>query len=153
MQNNEIKNQLKNITCYVLVFLFTYTAISKLIGHVSFLSSILQSPLIRYQATWLSWLIPVIELLIVAMLLFDKYKNRGLQFSLVLMTIFTLYIAYMVLFVPHLPCSCGGILQQLSWSNHILLNSAFIILIIASLLSNTKHKLFIAINRISRKPV
>lgn len=152
MKNKEVLNRLNLITCYLLVFLFTYTGISKLIDHSAFLSSLLQSTVIRNQASFISWFIPIFELLTVVLLLSNKYSKIGLLFSLLLLIIFTLYIAYMILFVPHLPCSCGGVLKELSWSNHILFNSFFILLIVISLFS-TKHKLFIAINRTSRKPV
>jgi hypothetical protein len=143
----------KYFTCYLLIFLFTYTGITKLIDHSIFKSSILQSLVISNYAIVISWLIPILELSIVVMLAFDKYRQKGFQFSLLLMTAFTIYIAYMILFIPQLPCSCGGILKELSWSNHLLFNSFVILLILVSLLSYSKHKLFIAINRISRKPV
>ncbi len=153
MKMSKILNQLSAVTSYLLIFLFTYTGISKIIDHVAFESNILQLPVIRNLAMGISWLIPFVELLIVALLLTNNYRNIGLLLSLLLMVVFTVYIAYMVLFIPHLPCSCGGVLQQLTWINHFLFNSAFIILIIAALLSNTKNKIFIAINRNSRTPV
>lgn len=150
MKKTEIIN---NLTCYLLIFLFTYTGVTKLIGHSFFKSSILQSPIISNYATVISWLIPLLELSIVVMLSFAKYRQKGLLFSLLLMTVFTVYIIYMILFIPHLPCSCGGILKELSWSSHLLFNSFLVLLILISLLSYTKNKLFIAINRTSRKPV
>ena len=150
---SKIVCQLNAITSYVIIFLFTYTSVSKLIDHVAFESTLLQSPVIRHYATFASWFIPLIELFVVALLLFQRSRYVGLLASLALMISFTVYIGYMLLFIPHLPCSCGGVLQQLSWPNHILFNSSFIILIIAALLTNSEHKLFIAINRTSRKPV
>lgn len=150
MKKNQIVN---NLTCYFLIFLFTYTGITKLIDHSVYKSSILQSPGISNYATVISWLIPLLELLIVIMLAFEKYRQKGFLFSLLIMTVFTIYITYMILFIPHLPCSCGGILKELSWNNHLLFNSFLILLILVSLLTYTKHKLFIAINRTSRKPV
>ncbi len=150
MKKVEIIN---NLTCYLLIFLFTYTGLTKLIDHSIFKSSILQSPIIRDYATVISWLIPLLELAVVVMLVVGKYRQKGLLFSLLLMIIFTIYITYMILFIPNLPCSCGGVLKELSWNNHLLFNSIFILLILVSLLSYSKHKLFIAINRISRKPV
>jgi hypothetical protein len=150
MKKIEIIN---NLTSYLLIFLFAYTGFTKLIDHSTFKSSILQSPIIRNYATVISWLIPLLELAVVVMLLVGKYRQKALQFSLLLMIIFTIYIAYMILFIPNLPCSCGGVLKELSWNNHLLFNSIFILLILVSLLSYSKHKLFIAINRTSRKPV
>lgn len=153
MKKHKILSQLSQATCYFLAFLFTYTGISKLIDHDLFLSSILQSPIIRNWAITISWLVPVIELLIVALLLSDKYRYSGLLFSLFLMTSFTFYIAYMMLFIENLPCSCGGVLKVLTWGNHILLNCFLMVLILISLLSIPRDKLFIAINRTSPKPV
>lgn len=153
MTKNKLLNQLSRITCYLLIFLFTYTGISKLVDHESFLSSILQSPIIRKYATVISWSVPALELILVVLLLSEQYRKAGLLLSLLTLILFTLYIVYMILFIPDLPCSCGGVLKELSWHNHILFNSVFILLIITALLSNTNHKLFIAINRASRKPV
>ena len=153
MKQSKILIQISAVTRYLLIFLFTYTGISKLIDHDNFYTSILLSPVIHDQALIIAWLVPVAELLIVALLLSNKYRQIGLFFSILLMIIFTVYIAYMILFIKDLPCSCGGILKQLSWSNHILFNSFFIVIITISLLFTSEHKLFIAINRTSRKPV
>ncbi len=153
MKQSKILLQINTVTRYLLIFLFTYTGLSKLIDHDNFLTSLLLSPLIRNQALILVWLVPVVELLIVALLLSDKYRQTGLACSLILMTVFTVYVAYMILFIKHLPCSCGGVIKELSWSNHILFNSFFILLITISLLFATNHQFFIAINRTSRKPV
>ena len=153
MKKTEIIKHLKLVTCYPLIFLFTYTGISKLIDHNTFEAAILQSPIIKHQVAIISWLIPVGELLIVVLLLWDEYRQTGFLLSLLLMTMFTVYIAYMILFVPNLPCSCGGILKELSWSNHLLFNSLIIVLILVTFFSIDKHKIFIAINRKSRKPV
>ena len=153
MKKTELINYTTILTCYLLIFLFTYTGITKLIDHSIFKSSILQSPIISNNATVISWLIPLLELSIVVMLAFGKYRQKGFLFSLVLTTVFTIYIAYMILFIPHLPCSCGGILKELTWGNHLLFNSFFILLILISYLSNTRQQFFIAINRTSRKPV
>jgi len=51
-----------------------------------------------------------------------------LYYAFVLMTVFTLYIAYMLLFTPKLPCSCGGVLQQMTWKQHLLFNIGFTLL-------------------------
>jgi len=153
MKKAEIINHLNSLTSYLLIFLFTYTGITKLIDHTVFKSSILQSPIIGSYATVISWLIPILELLLVIMLSLERYRQKGFLFSLLLMIAFTAYITYMILFIPHLPCSCGGILKELSWNNHLLLNCLIILLILISYLSNARQKLFIAINRTSRKPV
>lgn len=153
MKQSKILIQITRAIRYLLIFLFTYTGLSKLVDHNTFVTSILLSPVLHDQALIIAWIVPMIELLIVALLLSNKYMRTGLLCSLIMMIGFTIYIAYMILFLKNLPCSCGGILKELSWSHHILLNSCFILLITISLLITTPHKFFIAINRISRKPV
>jgi hypothetical protein len=153
MNKRKFLQYFNTVTCYLLVFLFTYTGMSKLIDHATFEITLLQSPIIKDQGIIISWLIPGIELIIVALLLLDKYRQEGLLLSLLLMLIFTGYIFYMILFIPNLPCSCGGILKQLSWANHLLLNGFILFSITISLMTFTKPKVFIAINRSSRKPV
>lgn len=143
----------REITCYLLVFLFIYTGVSKLLDRSSFEAVLLQSPLVRNYAFVISWALPVLEILIAVMLLLKKCRQTGLMLSLIVLIVFTLYIGYMVLFVPSLPCSCGGVLKELSWSNHILFNLFFIVLVLISLLPLSVDKIFIAINRKSRKPV
>lgn len=153
MRQSKLFIQISAVTSYLLIFLFTYTGISKLIDHDNFYTSIMLSPVIHAQASIIVWLVPVVELLIVTLLFSSKYRQTGLICSLLLMIVFTVYIAYMVFLIKDLPCSCGGVIKELSWSNHILFNSVFILLITISLLFTTQHKLFIAINRTSRKPV
>ena len=149
----EIQQHLKSFTGYLLIFLFTYTGVNKLIDHAVFKSTLLHVPVIATYAGLISWLVPLLELLIVITLAVEKYRRVGFQLSLILMTAFTVYISCMILFVPHLPCSCGGVLQGLSWSNHIIFNCLFILLILISLGVINRQKLFIAINRESRNPV
>jgi hypothetical protein len=48
----------------------------------------------------------------------------------VMMIIFTIYILAIIRFSKHLPCSCGGIISELSWKEHLFLN-VFLILLAA----------------------
>lgn len=137
----------------LLILLFTYTGLSKLIDRNSFQLVMSKSPVIGKYAAALSWSIPLIELSIIFLLLIPATKKIGLWASLILMSIFTIYIAYILLFSPRLPCSCGGVIQQLSWKNHLLFNTIFIILPALSIKLYKHHQLFIAINRNSRIPV
>lgn len=59
----------------------------------------------------------------------------------------------MLLFVSELPCSCGGIIQRLSWKGHLAFNTLFTILAYSGFIVSKQSKNFIAINRESRKPV
>lgn len=136
---------------YLLVFL--YTGINKLWFHQKFQVALMKSDLLSDYAVPLSWAIPILEIVISILLFFPGTRKAGLTMSIGLMAVFTFYIAYMILFTPDLPCSCGGIISALSWPQHLALNIFLLLLGLIALLPPTKNDLFIAINRRSRKPV
>lgn len=110
------------IIAAVFILLFVYTATSKLIAHNTFLIALSESPLKGFGMPLISWLVPIAELLIAILLFTPRFRKFGLIGSLILMTLFTFYIVYMLLFSPHLPCSCGGLISKLSWQQHLWLN-------------------------------
>jgi hypothetical protein len=112
----------------LLIFLFVYTALSKLAGHNAFIASLKNSPLLNPFAQFLSWSIPVLELFIAALLVIPKTNRTALQLSSVLLLLFTIYIGYMLRYIPNLPCSCGGVISALTWSQHLAFNIVFLIL-------------------------
>lgn len=138
-----------SITAALFIFLFLYTSINKLSGHQTFESVLRHSPLLQNISPLLSWLIPLAEIVIALLLIVPAYRQAGLFFSLILMSVFTLYIGYMIIFTPRLPCSCGGVLQQLSWREHLVFNIVFTALAVTGYTIEKKNKLVIAINRAS----
>lgn len=117
----------------LLILLFVYTAASKLLSYKSFVAVLDQSPLMQGKAVTVGWLLPVVELGVSVLLFLPSTKELGLYLSFGLMVLFTAYIAYMVMFTPHLPCSCGGVIKQLSWKQHLLFNVFFILVAFAGI--------------------
>lgn len=106
----------------VFIFLFVYTATAKLADHEKFEVVLNASPLIGSFASWVSWLVPFTEIFIAFLLLRPGTRHMGFAGSFLLMLFFSFYIAWMLLFSPHLPCSCGGIIGQLNWREHLIVN-------------------------------
>lgn len=121
------------------ILLFVYTAISKLFTHEQFTLVLKKSPLLEYFAPYISVGLPILELILAAALFVPRYRQAGLIASTILMTIFTTYLIYMIYFTPHLPCSCGGVLAQLTWRQHLVFNSAFIALGIIGIFLNKNN--------------
>ena len=117
-----IKNLLPDYISALLIFLFIYTAASKILNIESFQHSLENSPLLKDYVFFISWFIPSIETSIALLLLFPASRLIGLYASFFLLLAFTGYVAYMIMFIPQLPCSCGGIIQKLSWNQHLVLN-------------------------------
>ena len=110
------------------IILFLYTGISKLIDYPIFKEQIANSEILASIAKPLAMLLPLIEFAIVVLLIIPKWRLKGFYACASLMTIFTLYIISILLFSKEIPCSCGGVISQLSWGQHIVFNSAFIVL-------------------------
>jgi hypothetical protein len=110
----------------LLIFLFAYTGSSKLLDSKGFAAVLSKIPLIGRGAGIVAILLPLAELLIALLLLFERTRLIGLYASLVLLSIFTVYLVYMVLAVPKLPCSCGGVIGTMSWKQHIVFNAVFV---------------------------
>lgn len=123
-----MKKWIPDIICGLLILLFAYAAISKLIDRQHFQAVLSQMIFIKYIAGFISFALPIIELFVCALLLMPDTRLLGLYASFGLMIIFTLYIGSMILFAAKLPCNCGGVLEQMSWTQHLVFNLIFIAL-------------------------
>ncbi len=130
------------IIASLLILLFIYAAVSKLTNYNLFKFQLGKSPLIGPWASVVAILIPLSELLIVLLLLIKRTFRLGLNLSLSLLFVFTTYLLYILMFSKHLPCTCGGILQQLSWKTHVVFNLCFIFLNILALRFSRRHENF-----------
>lgn len=116
------------IICTLNIVLFVYAATAKLLDYYNFQFGLTESPFIASFAGILAWAVPASELIIAGLLVAPATRLAGLYASFVLMLLFTIYIAAMLLFGSEIPCSCGGILEEMSWGAHIVFNSAFVVL-------------------------
>jgi hypothetical protein len=132
------------ITAAVLL-LFLYTAISKLSDFENFKSVLIMSPLLRPFAGIIAWALPVAEIGIVLLLVFPKTRIKGLYTSFIMLVVFTIYIIYMVTFTPRLPCSCGGVLKSLTWTQHIFFNLFLLLLTGTPIVLTRKFKKVITV--------
>lgn len=126
--------------CYAFFFLFIYTAISKWLIYPIFLNDLHRSPFIGGLALFISLAIPTAELATASLLVIRQTRRVGLYASLFLMALFTLYVAGVLTLTDNLPCNCGGIIRNLSWKNHLLLNSSLVILALIGILLSRNHR-------------
>lgn len=121
------------------VLLFVYTAVSKLSDYQGFVSTLSRSPLVGNKAATIGWAIPLVELIVSVLLFVPKTKRIGLLASLGLMIFFTAYLFYMIYFTKDLPCSCGGVLNRLSWKQHLIFNGVFTLIGLAGVILTGKR--------------
>lgn len=138
---NRTKTLFIEITGYLFIFLFLYTAYAKLAEHSRFEYVLTKSPAIGQTfASMISWSIPIVELILALLLIIPRTKIFALYCSLVTMFIFTAYLIYMVFSGSTLPCNCGGVVSELTWQEHIIFNFTFIALaVIALWFHRTRH--------------
>jgi hypothetical protein len=115
-----------DLIVFLLMLLFIYAAVFKLLDFKSFRLNISTSFFGKSIAGTLALGIPILELLVATLLFFSRLRLLGLYSSLLLMLGFTAYIGYYVLFdAAQKPCACGGILNNLGWREHLVFNVIF----------------------------
>jgi hypothetical protein len=128
------RNTVVEIISSLLVLLFVYAAVSKLLDYQTFKVQLSKSPFITQFAGVTAWALPLGELLVAAALTFRLTRLLGLYASLFLMTMFTAYIWAMLNYSYDVPCSCGGVLSKMGWKEHFWFNVGFTLLSFAGIL-------------------
>jgi uncharacterized membrane protein YphA (DoxX/SURF4 family) len=132
------KLNILDIIVFLFVLLFVYAAANKVIDYNLFKAQIGKSPLIMNHSNWIAWFIPGSEILIAFALLFPRTQLLALYASFSLMFTFTAYIAFILTFSPYVPCSCGGILNSMGWTEHLIFNIGFTALAVVGIVFYNK---------------
>lgn len=147
--NAKIKNVTIEIICLLYILLFVYAAVSKLMDFDNFQVQVAQSPLLTAFAGFISIAVIVFELFIALLLAIPRTRVIGLYFSFALMVLFSVYIYIILNYSSYIPCSCGGILENMTWTEHLIFNIAFSLLAVVALSlfddSNNTNKFYIPI--------
>ena len=114
----------------LLLITWLHAGVSKLIGHVGFKMQLFQSPIFQKYSSLVSYAGPILEIFIAVLLIFQRTRRLGLLASFFLMAFFSWYVAYLMIKLPALPCSCGGVFSFLDWPQHLIVNIALAILAI-----------------------
>ncbi len=121
-------------------FLFTYTALSKAMDFKNFQVQLARSPLLSAYAGIISYAMIILELSAVGLLSFAVTRRHGLYASFGLMTAFTLYIWLILNYSDFVPCSCGGILEKMSWNQHLVFNIGSVLLALYGIILMEKER-------------
>jgi hypothetical protein len=113
---------------FCLVFLFVYTATAKLFRFQLFRYQLDRYPWIRHMGGLIVWGLPLLELTIAALLISGRKRLTGFYAAFGLMAVLTAYLVLMLGTEKHLPCSCGGVIEGLTWRQHVVFNLFFLIM-------------------------
>ncbi|NOT73424.1 MAG: hypothetical protein HOP08_00750 [Cyclobacteriaceae bacterium] len=134
------RENIVDIICILYIILFMYASISKILQYSDFIIQLQKSPILVDISGFVSWSIPAVEILIALLLVFQTTRQIGLYASFGLMMLFTFYIISILGYSEYVPCSCGGILQSLGWTEHLFFNIAFCLLGVAAIVLQSKRK-------------
>ena len=128
------------VTAYLYVLLFVYAGISKLLDYENFTVQLGQSPLLSAYAGLIAPTVIALELLLSLSLIRKNTRLIGLYASLFLMVAFTVYIYLILNYSDFVPCSCGGIIEKMNWTEHMLFNISFAALALFAIVLSEKKK-------------
>jgi len=116
------------IIAFLFILLFTYASFNKLLDYQKFTIQIGQSPLLTGFGGSIPWMVITVELLVAVLLMIPRFRLFAFFGAFSLMVMFTAYIVAILNFSSYIPCSCGGVLENLGWREHLIFNSVFVIL-------------------------
>lgn len=107
------------IFAILFIVILSRTAIVKILDFKNFQLQLAQSPLLGTTAEMMSYTIIFTELLIVVLLCFHRTRSLGFILSIMLITVFTTYIGYVLLIIENPPCICIGMFEKSSWKENL----------------------------------
>jgi len=123
------RTHIPDMITLLLIFLFVYTASSKLMDFGQFKVQMHHQAIPHRAVQVLIYILPVTEIVAAALLLFPKTRLWGLYMAFVLMVLFTGYAGLVLVnYFGHIPCSCGGVLKYMGWKSHFFFNLFFLLL-------------------------
>ncbi|MGE8429619.1 MAG: MauE/DoxX family redox-associated membrane protein [Sphingobacterium sp.] len=129
-----------------MIFFWLYVGMDKIWIHDAFELSLVHQPIIGVFAPVLSWLMPMLEISL-AVLLFmplKKLEYLGWSVSLLLILIFSIYIALGVFGVlKDAPCMCSSFLTNVNRITHLWINALLFMLSLVGFFLSSKpsHKI------------
>lgn len=122
-----LKKIIPPVVSFFFILLFIYASASKILDFENFQVQLAQSPLLSAYAGFISYAVIILELVIAFLLCFTPTRLWGLYASFAIMVAFTVYIFLILNYSDFVPCSCGGILEKMGWSEHLIFNIAWVV--------------------------
>jgi putative oxidoreductase len=119
----------------LLVLLFVFASVSKFLDFKTFRGEVNNQPLPNELTPFLVWGIPLIEIFLSIALMFNRTRLAALYGSAVFMLLFTVYSALVLFnFFEYVPCTCGGVIKNLTWTQNFFFDLFFVALAMAGIL-------------------
>jgi len=125
-----------SVLIYTIIALFValwiYAAVPKL-RNMKYFKDVLNSQAIpKWSVPWLTWMLPLVELGTVVLLIIPETRLIGMYISLLMMSVFTVYVSGIIYQVYDIyPCPCGGIFSRIGWKKHFKVNLLLTLIAVA----------------------
>lgn len=128
---------IKQVLSYAVAALLVFTAVKKIMDYDAHLAHIadvgfLPAALAKHAA----YLVIIAELAIATLLVvpFRRLQRWGWSLLVPLLLVYSYYVYHVLNIAAFVPCSCKGVYETLTWSEHYWLNLGLIVLAIGVLL-------------------
>ena len=110
------------------VVLFTYTFVTKFIDFENFKEQIHFAPLLGAFAVLTAYAVLILLFLAILLLSFQRTQVQGIQLTIVLLSLFTLYNTILLVLFENLPCSCIGFYEKWTWEMNLRVNIGLLLI-------------------------
>lgn len=129
-----------NIIAALLIVLFVYAGLIKLLDYQVFRNQLSSFPLISGYAAGMAWQLPVLELVLSYFLLWPRSRLIALYTAFLLLLSISVYIVMMLTGDYVIPCACSGVINFMSWIWHLWLNIIFMLLAITGIWASKRRR-------------
>lgn len=129
-----------NIIAALLIVLFVYAGLIKLLDYQVFRNQLRSFPLISGYAAGMAWQLPVLELVLSYFLLWPRSRLIALYTSFLFLLSISVYIVMMLTGDYVIPCACSGVINFMSWIWHLWLNIIFMLLAITGIWASKRRR-------------
>ncbi|MES2005561.1 MAG: MauE/DoxX family redox-associated membrane protein [Bacteroidota bacterium] len=132
------------VSCLTLVFILAYTTASKLLNWQHYNRAMLAQPFEKWFNYTLIYCIPLFESAAIVLLLIHRTRRTGLWITTALLFLFTAYTTWILSSGRNRStCPCGGLFSQLSWKNHLIVNTSLTVLaLLTTIFYNRSFNIF-----------
>ena len=108
----------------ILLIVFAFAAITKLLEQEKFYTNLVNSPILELPSLVIhimAWLIPILEVFVVIGLIWKRFQVQAIYLIVILLITYIIYTLAILLVAPYSPCSCGGVIALIGWTQHLYL--------------------------------
>ncbi|MBN8879853.1 MAG: hypothetical protein J0I32_20075 [Sphingobacteriales bacterium] len=130
----KVRNLAVTVIILLFIALWVYAGFSKIGDYDNFKFQLGRSPYVQHLADFIAKALPTAEIITALLFIPKATRLLAMYLSFFGMLIFTGYIYAMLNYSYFVPCSCGGILNDLGWHEHLIFNIFFTLLALTGII-------------------